>query len=284
MKDLKKVLLMVALLASTILIFNACKHERTGLLKDKSADYDAFIKSVQTKAATGGLSSQEVMMLVAVQNGEWAIAGKGIKITDTKVKKDENGVLKTDRIPQGACPVLLENRFVLGEETAKIASETVTLYETCLKNDIITNASTGSTIQSKISAFNNKYFMKSVQIIDSYYFTNAHSDTGLDLTGASTEAAKLEKAKARFKLVFNAYNKATEAQWNAALKKIETAAAKEDLTSDKINKLIKDINERWILDEVKLTLMDNNSTAGNIAKGTKAEADAIKKRFLVAGR
>lgn len=284
MKDLKKVLLMVALLASTILIFNACKHERTGLLKDKSADYDAFIKSVQTKAATGGLSSQEVMMLVAVQNGEWAIAGKGIKITDTKVKKDENGVLKTDRIPQGACPVLLENRFVLGEEKTTIAKETVTLYETCLKDHIITNASSASTIKGKISEFNNTNFMKSVQIIDSYYFTNAHSDTGLDLTGASDDAAKLAKAKARFKLVFNDYNKAAEAQWTAALKKIETAAAKEDLTSLKIVELVKDINERWALDEVKLTLMDSNSTAGNIAKGTKADADAIKKRFLVAGR
>ena len=283
MKDLKKVLLMVALLASTILIFNACKHERTGLLKDKSADYDAFIKSVQTKAATVGLSSQEVMMLVAVQNGEWAIAGKGIKITDTKVKKDENGVLKTDRIPQGACPVLLENRFVLGEETAKIASETVTLYETYLKNDIIANASSGSTIQSKISTFNTTNFMKSVKIVDSYYFYT-NNERALDLTGASTDAAKLEKAKARFKLVFNDYNKATEAQWTAALKKIETAAAKEDLTSLKITELVKDINERWALDEVKLTLMDSNSSAGNIAKGTKADADAIKKRFLVVGR
>lgn len=279
MKDLKKVLLMVALLASTILIFNACKHERTGLLKDKSADYDAFIKSVQTKAATGGLSSQEVMMLVAVQNGEWAIAGKGIKITDTKVKKDENGVLKTDRIPQGACPVLLENRFVLGEETAKIASETVTLYETCLKNDVIANANSGGIINTKINAFNSGNFMKSVKIVDSYYF---YDNRALDLTGASDDAAKLAKAKARFKLVFNDYNKAAEAQWTAALKKIETAAAKEDLTSLKIAELIKDINERWALDEVKLTLMDNS--AGNIAKGTKADADAIKKRFVVAGR
>lgn len=281
MKDLKKVLLMVALLASTILIFNACKHERTGLLKDKSADYDAFIKSVQTKAATGGLSSQEVMMLVAVQNGEWAIAGKGIKITDTKVKKDENGVLKTDRIPQGACPVLLENRFVLGEETAKIASETVTLYETCLKNDVIANASSGGIINTKINAFNSGNFMKSVKIVDSYYF---YDNRALDLTGASDDAAKLAKAKARFKLVFNDYNKAAEAQWTAALKKIETAAAKEDLTLVKIGELVKDINERWALDEVKLTLMDSNSSAGNIAKGTKADADAIKKRFLVAGR
>ena len=281
MKDLKKVLLMVALLASTILIFNACKHERTGLLKDKSADYDAFIKSVQTKAATGGLSSQEVMMLVAVQNGEWAIAGKGIKITDTKVKKDENGVLKTDRIPQGACPVLLENRFVLGEETAKIASETVTLYETCLKNDIIAHANNGGTIASDIDTFNNKHFMKSVKIVDSYYFTY---QANLDLTGATDEAAKLAKAKARFKLVFNDYNKAAEAQWTAALKKIETAATKEDLTLPKKVELVNNINERWALDEVKLTLVDNNVSAGNIAKGTKATDAAIKDRFVVRGR
>ena len=275
MKDLKKVLLMVALLASTILIFNACKHERTGLLKVKSADYDAFIKSVQTKAATGGLSSQEVMMLVAVQNGEWAIAGKGIKITDTKVK---------DRIPQGACPVLLQNRFVLGEEKTTIAKETVTSYETCLKNDIIPSANDGTTIDTKIKEFNSKNFMNSAKIVDSYYFTSAHAKENLDLTGATDDAAKLAKAKARFKLVLSDYNKATEAQWTAALKKIETAATKEDLTSLKIAELVKDINERWILDDVKLTLMDNNISAVNIAKGTKADADAIKKRFLVAGR
>lgn len=274
MKDLKKVLLMVALLASTILIFNACKHERTGLLKDKSADYDAFIKSVQTKAATGGLSSQEVMMLVAVQNGEWAIAGKGIKITDTKVK---------DRIPKDACPVLLQNRFVLGEEKTTIAKETVTLYETCLKNDIVTSASDGNAIDTKIKEFNNKNFMKSVKIVDSYYFTSAHTKEKLDLTGVTDDAAKLAKAKARFKLVLSDYNKATETQWKEALKKIETAATKEDLTSLKIAELLKDINERWILDDVKLTLMDNSAT-GNIAKGTKADADAIAKRFFVIAR
>lgn len=178
----------------------------------------------------------------------------------------------------------MENRFVLGEEKAKIASETVTLYETCLKNDIIANANMGNTIATKINEFNNKNFMKSVKIVDSYYFTDAHSQEKLDLTGATDDAAKLAKAKARFKLVFNAYNKAAEAQWEASLKKIETAAAKEDLTRVKIGELVKDINERWALDEVKLTLMDNNVGAGNIAKGTKADADAIKKRFLVAGR